>query len=168
MFSACSAHGYRINSLKMAGIRYQVQVDNYIAAGILPLAGCTKMIFHVSAAEHAPRINIFELGKNRCGRDADDVGHHVQASAMAHGQNRLPHTAVGCGMKEGIEEWDERRNSLQRESFGSGIARLKNLLEQVSANQEIENVLPVGPGLFTLETLLDPVAICTIRDMHEF
>ena len=87
---------------------------------------------------------------------------------MAHGQHRLPHSAVGRAMEHRIEERDERRNALQRKSLCPGIPRLKNLLEDVGANQEIENATPVRRRLFALEPLLNPPALRAIRDMHEF
>ena len=84
----------RIHRLQMARIGNQVQIDGFSTA-TSKRPGRSLMIFHIAAAQSAAWIHIFELGKQiACGL-AYRVDHHVQASAMAHGDHNLNCSAFG-------------------------------------------------------------------------
>jgi hypothetical protein len=57
---------------------------NFSAAAGCVFAGRAHVIFHVAGAEDAARINVFEAGENFLGWTFGYVGHHVEATTMAH------------------------------------------------------------------------------------
>ena len=67
LLGACAADGYRVDGFQMARVRHQVDV-NLRAALRDVLAGRADVIFHIAAAQHAARIDIFKLGEYFFGR----------------------------------------------------------------------------------------------------
>ena len=105
-------------------------------------AGRAEVIFHVAAAQHAARIDIFEAGEDFGGGPADGVDHDVQAAAMAHGHDAL------LGAESRLRVRGSRRAAesapavaFERIALGAQIARLQHLLEEFGADQALENAL---------------------------
>ncbi len=86
LLGASAADGYGINSLKMAGIRNQVNMNFGAAAGDV-LAGSAHVIFHVAATENAARVHVFESRENFFWGAPGDIHHDIEATAMAHADN---------------------------------------------------------------------------------
>ncbi len=63
LLGAGAADGHGIDRLEVAGIRNQVNVNLGAGAGDV-LSGRAHVIFHVAAAQHAARVDVFESGKN--------------------------------------------------------------------------------------------------------
>src|SRR5689334_17982990 len=86
-----------------------------------------KIAFHVTAAKTGPRINVFKFGENGSRRDADDVRPHIQASAVAHGQDVLTHSPLRSGMKQSIKEWSKCCDHLNRKPLRARVSGVQNL-----------------------------------------
>ena len=73
---------------KLAGVRDQVNPHlSAVRAG--KHASRADVIFHVAAAEHTARIDIFESGEDLGRRTAHNVDDDVQPPPMAHGEHGL-------------------------------------------------------------------------------
>src|SRR5579884_1563292 len=143
-----------------------MQVDGTSICGD-KLSGRAHVIFHVAATENAAWINIFEFRKDVRGGLADRVHHNVKASTMTHGQHNLQHTALCRAVQELIEEGNESGDPFQREAFCSEIPRLDDLLEKISAGEELENPLLIGLGSVCLKAVLNPLTLRRIGNVHE-
>ena len=143
LLGAGASHGHGVDGFQMAGVRHQVNADLAAVCGV-KYAGCADVILHVAAAENAAGIDVFEAGEDFCGSAADDVDNHVQASAMAHAPARAcsaPFSAAA--FEDFVEQRNERGVAFERITFGSDVARLHGLLEDVGADELVENALRV-------------------------
>ena len=104
------------------------------------------MIFHVAAAEHAARIDIFKSGENFFGRALGDVDDHVEASAMAHAHDQFMRAVLAGGVENLIDQRNQRGHAFEREALVAEIALLQHLLEDVGADQQIEDALLIDGG----------------------
>jgi len=127
-----------------------------------------NVILDVTAAENAARVHILKARKNVRGALSRNVHHYVQAAAMAHADHCLFGAHVGCGSHHAVEQRNQRRHALQRKSLAAEIARLQNLLEQVGANQALENIGAVGLSGLRLHSSGDPAATFGIVNMKKF
>ncbi len=115
---------HRIDGLQVAGIGNQMHPDRLAAAGCV-FSGGAVVILHVTAAEHAARINILKSGKDILRRHAYNQRHYRQASTMAHGQDRGVRAQVSAGFQHGIEQRNLRGRALARIALGvNGLRRL--------------------------------------------
>src|SRR5947209_12017519 len=64
-----------IDCFEVAGIRDQVNVNTEAASSYV-LTGCAHVILHISAAQNASRIHIFESRKNLLRGTPRDMHHH--------------------------------------------------------------------------------------------
>ncbi len=100
---------------------------------------------------------------------ADDVGQHVQASAVRHADDRLVDAALGRLLAQLVEEHDRRLAALEGEPLLADELRLQEGLEDLRLVELVEDpqVLLAWPGLErTLEALLDPGALLVVGDVH--
>ena len=88
LLGAGAADGDGIDGFEVAGIRDQMDV-NFVAAARDVFAGRAHVIFHVAGAENAARVDVFEAGEDFVGRALGDVGHDVEAAAMAHAHDQF-------------------------------------------------------------------------------
>ena len=79
------------------------------------------MVLDVTAPQDAAWVGIFELGKDVGGRLADGVGHHVQASAMAHPDHGLLCPEAAGVVQDLVEKGDEDSDAFERETLGAEI-----------------------------------------------
>src|SRR5215472_6562524 len=107
----------------MAGIGYQMY-SKAVAVCCSKLSGCAHVIFHVAAAKNAARIHIFEFGENFRRWPANDMRHHIEPPAMAHGQNSLLRIVLRRGVQDCIEKWQERWFAFDGIALGAEIAGL--------------------------------------------
>ena len=92
-------------------------------------ARCADVILHVACAEHAAGIHVFEAGDDLVRGLAGDVGHHVQAAAVAHGHHGIDATQIARAIEDGIEQRDERGVAFEGETLAAQVAALEDLLE---------------------------------------
>ena len=95
LFGSGASHGHRIHSFQMAWIGDQMD-SHFVAVRCGKFAGRAHVILHVSAAQHAAWIDVFEPRENFRRASPDDMHHHVQAPAVTHGQNGLLRPFFGC------------------------------------------------------------------------
>ncbi len=164
LLGARAAQRHRIDRLQVAGVRHQVDAHlPAIRAG--KHAGRADVILHVAAAQHAARIDILESGEDLRRRPAHDVDDDVQAAAMAHRQHRLLRAIVGRGVQDFVQQRNQRGVAFQRIALGSDVAGVDGLLEDVGANQLIENTRTVHRLLLRrFHALLDPLAAARDRE----
>ena len=140
LLGARAAHGNRIDGFEVAGIGNQMHLDLLSVSG-KEIACGAHMVFHVAAAQDAPRIDILEARENLGGRAAHDVHHHIQPPAVAHRQHALFGAVFGSGAENGVEKRKKRGFTFERKAFCAEIARLNRLLENFRLDQEFENAL---------------------------
>ena len=87
---------------------------------------------------------------------------------MAHRHNAVHRAKIPCGVQNGVKQRDQRGDAFERKTLRAQVARLKNLLEEVGANQAFKNLLLVDFELGTLDTLGDPSPPLGLRQVHEF
>ena len=158
----------RIDRFQMAGIRNQVNV-NFRAAARDVLPGRAHVIFHVARSQHAARIDILEAGKNFLRRTPGHMRHYVEASAMAHAHHQFSRAALRARVQNFIHQRQQRGYAFQRKPFAAQITLLHHLLENVGADQQIENpllVFPLGLGFHLLINPLPPLRRINVVDLH--
>src|SRR5712692_2901917 len=101
-------------------------------------------------------------------RFAGGVDHDVEAAAMTHGHDGFRGAVLADGVENGVEQRDQRGDAFEREALGAEIAGLQDLLEEVGANEALENFLLVDFGLRTFDALDDPAAAVWLGKVHEF
>ena len=79
----------------MAGVRDQVDVNSGSGPGDV-FSGCTHVIFHITAAQHAPWIDILKARENLFWRPLCDMDDHVEPATMRH-----PHDEFDCAALPG-------------------------------------------------------------------
>ena len=114
---------------------------NFAAAAGDVFAGGAHVIFHVAGAEDAARIDVFESGKDFLRRPPGDVGDHVEAAAMAHAHDELDGAELGGSVENFVDERNQRGDAFEREALAAEIALLHDLLEDVGADEQVENAL---------------------------
>ena len=62
---------------------------------------------------------------------------------MAHAHDEFDGAALGCGVEDFVDQRDERGDAFEREAFAAEIALLHDLLEDVGADEQVENALLV-------------------------
>ncbi len=118
------------------------------AGGGGEVAGGADVVLDVSAAEGGAGVDVFELGEDFRGVAADDVGHDVEAAAVAHAEDAGGDAGVGGGGEELVEKGDKGGEAFEREALGAEVALLDDPLEDIGADEAGEDVCLVnGPGL---------------------
>ena len=166
LLRAGAAEGDGIDRLQVAGVGDQVQVDG-CAVGSMELAGGPHVVFDVATAEHRTWVHIFEAREDVDRGASNDIGHYVEAAAMAHGYYRGGDTKRSAGGEDMGEERDKDSEPFQREALGAEVARLDGLLEEVRADEVREDAGLVGGRGRQLHLLLEPLARGRVRDVHE-
>ncbi len=142
LLGAGAADGDGVDGFEVAGIRDQVNVD-FSAAARFVFAGRAHVILHVARAENAARVDVFESGKDFLGGPLGHVGDDVEAAAVAHAHDELDRAALGGGVENFVDERDEGGNAFEREAFAAEIALLHDLLEDIGADEQVEDALLV-------------------------
>src|SRR5208283_3156363 len=81
LLGAGTTHSHRIDGFQVAGIRDQVNVE-LLAVGSGVRAGCANVIFHVTCAEDAARVNVFKTRDHLVNGFAGNVRHNIETAAM--------------------------------------------------------------------------------------
>ena len=84
------------------------------------------------------RDGILELREDLLVRLAEHVRHHVQAPAMRHADERLPHPGFGGFADHLVEDRHEHVEPLDRESGLAGKRSVQELLEGLDLRQPLE------------------------------
>ena len=167
LLGAGTTHGDRIDGFEVAGIRNQVNVE-LLAVGGGVHAGRADVIFHVTCAEDAARINVFKTRDHFVNGLAGNVRHDVQATAMAHGHDGIDTAQIAGGIENGIEQRDQRGVALEREALAAEVTALQDLFEKIGANQAFEDFFLIDLEFGTFHALGDPIAALEFRDVQEF
>ncbi len=169
LLGAGAAHDDGVDGLEVAGVGGEVEGDGFAGEGV-KAAGGADVVFDVSAAEGGARVDVLELGEDLGGGPADDVGHDVEAAAMAHAEDAGGGAVVGGGGEELIEKGDEGGEAFEREALGAEVAGLDDLLEEVGAHEAGEDAglggRVCGCGR-SFELLLEPLPLLGVADVHE-
>src|SRR5216683_2179199 len=140
----------------MAGIRNQVDV-NFAAAARDVFAGSAHVVLNVSATKNAARIDVFKTGENLFGGAARYVSDYVEAPAMAHTHDQFDCASLSSGVEDFVDQGQQRRDAFEGEALAAKIPLLQNQLEQVGADQQVENALLIFLLMFGFHALVNPV-----------
>ncbi len=143
-----------------------MDADFLAAAGDVS-AGSAHVVFHVARTQDAARIDVFKASDYFMGQLTRGVNHHVQSAAVAHGHDRGFRPLFARRVEDGVQERNQRGDSLQGKPLGAQVARLQNLFEQVGANQALEDFVLIDWTQRSFEALRDPAAALRLRQMHE-
>ncbi len=166
LLGARAANGHRIHGFQVAGVRHQMNANRGAAGGLI-LAGRTNMIFHVARAQNTARVHIFKARKHLMEWAAGDVRHHVQPPAVAHGQNALGGPFCAGSLENFVEQRNQRGDAFEGKTLRAQITRLQDLLEQVGADQPLENASAIDGRGVRFETLGNPTAARRVLEVHE-
>src|SRR5205809_7113159 len=117
----------------MAGVRDQVDVNSSAGSGHV-FSGCTHVIFHVTAAQHTSRIDIFKACEDLFLRPLCHMDDHVEPAAMTHSHDEFNRAALPGSVQDFIHQWEECGYAFKRKTLSPEIALLQDLLEQVGAD----------------------------------
>ena len=112
---------------------------NFVAAARDVFAGRAHVIFHVAGAENAARIDIFKAGEDFFEDPLGDMRDYVEAAAMAHAHDEFRGAEPRAGIEKFIDQRDQRGNAFEREAFAAKVTLLHNLLEDIGADEQVEN-----------------------------
>src|SRR6476660_4162365 len=166
LFGAGASHRHRIDRFQMAGIGHQVDL-NLCARASDVLAGRAHVIFHIAAAQNAPRVNILKAGRDLLGRAPGDVHNYIQAAAVAHAHDQIYRAALAGSVENLVHHGDESGEALERKSLVAKITLLQHLFEEIGANQLVENVLLINRSLRAFQALLNPAPPRGVCNVHE-
>src|SRR5580704_4086798 len=146
---------------------------NLVAAARDVLAGRAHMVFHVAGTQDAAGVDVLEAGEDLFERTFRNVSNHVEAATMAHAHHQLDGAQAGAGVENFIDQRDQGGDAFQREALAAKVALLHYLLEDVGANEQVEDALLVFfRDLETLgwrfHLLVDPAAALGIVDVVNF
>ena len=167
LLGAGAADGHGIDGFQMTGVRHQVNV-NFAAAASLIFAGGAHVVFHVTRAENAARVNVFESGENFLRRTLRHVGDDVQAAAVTHAHDELDRPALDRGVEDFVDQRNQRSRAFEREALAAQIALLHDLLEDVGANEQVQDALLVFLRRIGLHALENPAAALGRVDVIDF
>ena len=141
LLGAGAADGDGIDGFEMAGVRDQVNVNLAAAAGGV-FAGRAHVIFHVAASRERCADRRLQIRQRfPAGGRLRDVSDHVQASAMAHAHDEFDGAALAGGIENFVHQRDQRGDAFERKALAAEIALLHDLLEDVGADEEVEDAL---------------------------
>ena len=166
LLGARAAHGHRVHGFEMAGIRHQVDVNSAPVACEV-VTGSADVVLHVAATQDAARVDIFEAGEDLLCWAVDNVSHHVQPPAMAHGQHRPLRVVLSRAFQNLVQHGNQRGHAFQRKALGTQVSRLQHLLEDLGAQQPLQDALAVRRAGRAFQLLLDPAPPLPVGQMHE-
>src|SRR5208337_145484 len=166
-FRAGAAHGDGIHRFQVAGIRDEVNVER-LSGGSRVGAGSAYVILDVAGTKHAARIDILKARDNLVHGLAGDVGHDVEAAAVAHGHDGIDAAEIASGVENGIKKRNKRGVAFQRETLAAEIAALKHLFKEIGANQTVQDFGLIDLEFGPFHALGDPAAAVRLRDVQEF
>ena len=151
----------------MAGVRDQVDVNSSAGFGYV-FSGRAHVVFHIAAAQHTSRIHIFKACEDLFWRPLCHIHDGVQPAAMRHSHDEFDRAALPGSVQDFIHQWEQRGHAFQRKTLGPQITLLQDLLEQVGADELVEDAFLVHGGLRTFHPFLYPLAPLRFGDVHEF
>ena len=138
LLGASAADGDGIDGFEVAGVRDQVDV-NFSAASGCVFAGRSHVILDVAGTENAARVDVFESGEDFLGRPPGYVSHDVEAAAVAHPHDEFDGAETRSGVENFVDQRDQRGYAFEREALAAEIPLLHDLLENVGADEQIED-----------------------------
>ena len=124
---------------------------NFVAAARDVFAGRAHVVFHVAGTQNAARVDVFKAGEDFSGGTPGDVGDDVEAAAVTHAHHEFSGAEARAGVEKFIDQRDQRGDAFEREALAAEIALLHDLLEDVGADEQVEDALLVF--FCNLETL---------------
>src|SRR5258706_10310224 len=129
-----------------------------VAASRDVFAGRAHVVLHVAGAKNAARVDIFESGEDFFGITLGHMGDYVEAATVAHAHYELTGAKTGTRIEKFIHQWNQRGDAFEREALTAEVSLLHDLLEDVGAEEQIENALLVLLRRIGLHLLVDPAA----------
>ncbi len=172
LLGAHLAEHHGIDDLQMRGIGGQRQMDLVVVE--LTVRRCTEMILDVAGALDRVRIGraALEFMKQRAMRLAHHLRQHVEASAMRHAENDLLYAEIAATLDDLFQRGDQRFRAVEAKALGAGEFEVAEFLETFGLDQLSQDRAPALAGetdllVRTLDALLNPGLLRTIRDVHE-
>src|SRR5581483_714591 len=132
---ACHAFNDGIDRFEMAGIWRQTQIDIFPGRR-LALAFGALVVFHVAFVGRKRWMDrTFKRSEDAFAKMPDDVGEHVQASAVRHAHRDLFDAELARAFGQLIEERNDRLAALDGKSLLAEILGVQELFELLGGNQ---------------------------------
>ena len=103
------------------------------------------------------------------GGSLGDVGDHVETAAMAHAHDQFGGAEAGTSFENFIHQRDQRGDAFEREALAAEITLLHDLLEDIGADEQVENALLIfSLTRFGFHSLVDPAPAFGSVDVIDF
>ena len=163
------AHHNRVDGLEMTRVGRELDLDLLPGAGH-ELAGLTEVVLHIARA--LGRLGVdraLELLEDLVVALADDVGEHIEPTAVRHAHDHTVEVRVRGLLDDGVECGDGGFGTLHAETLLTDVLRREKSLECLCCVEPVEDVplifrrqLVVHP----FDLLLDPVLLVELLDVH--
>jgi hypothetical protein len=125
---------HRTHPFEMA--RIECQADMHAPARRGGVIGrVAEMVFHVPATEILLGNVVLERREDLAEILVHDVGEHVQAPAVGHGDDDFVHSLLPGGLHQKIEQRNQALRSFQRKPLGAHVILVDELLEQLGVGE---------------------------------
>src|SRR5713101_2541078 len=114
---------------------------NFVAAARDVFAGGSHVVLDVTRAEDATRVDIFKAGKDFFRGTLGNVGDDVEAAAVAHTHDEFSGAESRACIEKFVHQRNQRGDAFERKALAAEITLLHDLLENVSADEQVEDAL---------------------------
>ena len=131
-----------------------------------------EVILDVAGAVRLRRVQVaLELAEDLRVRLADDVGQHVEPSAVGHADHDLVEPVLGGLVDRRVHHRNDGLRTFERESFLPNVFRLQERLEGLGGIHLGQDVLLLRDGrlvVLDLDPLLQPLLLLGLEDVRVF
>ncbi len=131
------------------------------------------MVLHVAVAiGKFGRVILAELGEDRAHGLLEEIGQHVEPSAVGHAHDDFPDAQRRAAGEDRLQQRHERLAAFERKPLLADVARVQKPLEPLGGEQVREDLTldgGVGGGHFRpgLDAFAHPIAHVRGGDVHE-
>ena len=114
----------RVDCFEMAGVCRKADFD-LVSTGQFARRVVAEVVFYIPVSTHQLGSEVvLEFVKNDAGRLVQEIGQHIQSSAVRHAHDELQHAEVRRIFQNGIEREHEGFSALEGEAFLADILRV--------------------------------------------
>ena len=162
----------RVHRFQMAGVCRETNLD-LVSAWQFTRGLVAEVVFHIPVAAHQLRIEaVLKFVENKARGLVQEIGQHIQSSAVRHAHDDFEHAEAGAILKNGIERKHERLSALKREAFLANVFCVNERLECFGLVDFAQNIaVQFGRVSVSAASVLyarcDPLADFGIFDMEK-
>ncbi len=170
LLGADDAFEHRVDGFQVRRVRRQRHLGLAVTEHPEVLAFGTEVVLDVTGAVRLARVQVaLELPEDLRDRLADDVGQHVEPTAVRHADDDLVQFVRRRGVQHRVQQRHHGFGALQREPLLPDVLGLQERLERLGRVELRQDVLLLGRlglGVRLLDPLLQPFALVGFEDVH--